>query len=147
MVGARNHLKLSLCSGVLLQIQGARRHGDGWALAHNMVANTMFDRAGHKTNANNLQELQHNLLVLDRNLGKQSRRRGGRHQWQTNITIHRHKEMMSEADVKLVISQAISSEDRPVDSRKCEAPVKCRQGERDCAHSPTQNSLTFSGRK
>ena len=38
-----------------------------------MVANIMLDRAGRKAKANNFQELCHNLLVLDGNLGKQSR--------------------------------------------------------------------------
>ena len=66
-------LKLSLCSCILLLVQAARRGGDGQATGLNMVANIMLDRAGRKAKANNFQELCHNLLVLDGNLGKQSR--------------------------------------------------------------------------
>ena len=60
-----------------------------------MVPNIMLDRAECETKANNLRKLHQNLMVLHRNLRKEIRRQGGRHQWQTYNTIHRNKEMTS----------------------------------------------------
>ena len=53
--------------------------------------------------AKHLQQSPETLPKSPGTLGKQSRRRGGQHQGQMNVTNHRHKEMLSKADVELMM--------------------------------------------